>query len=94
MFNMAAISKRRERKRVPYDISNNLISVDLSVYDEKGKKIIFKDNIRNLPGGVVDSKKRGRGWDTVTLGRPHNRSLAHHHIRNETKIMSSYHESV
>jgi hypothetical protein len=58
---MAAINKRRERKRVLYDISNNLTFVDRSVYDAKGKKIIFKDNIRNLPGRVVDSKKIERG---------------------------------
>ena len=37
IFNMAATNKRSEGKRVPYDILNNLSSVDL-FYDEKSKK--------------------------------------------------------
>jgi hypothetical protein len=46
---MTAINKRRERNRVPYDILNNLSSVDL-FYDEKDKKNIFKENVGSLPG--------------------------------------------
>jgi hypothetical protein len=53
-----AINKRRERNHVSYDNLNNLSYVDL-FYDKKARKT-FKENLRNLPGRAVDSKKRGR----------------------------------
>ena len=59
IFKMAYKVYRSQGKRIPYDILNNLSSVDL-FYEEKGKKIIFQENFRYLPGRAADRKKKGR----------------------------------
>ena len=60
IFKMADKDYRSQGKRIPYDILNNLSSVDL-FYEDKGKKKknFFQENFRCLPGRAADSKKTG-----------------------------------
>ena len=60
IFKMADKNYRSQGKRVPYDILNNLSSVDLSCEGKSKKKKIFKKYFRYLPGRAADNKETGR----------------------------------
>ena len=60
IFKMADKNNRSQEKRVPYDVLNNLSSV-VCFTKKKGRKNIFREDFRYLPGRAADSNKTGRG---------------------------------